>query len=243
MIIVPSIDLQTGRSRLVFWPGAAAGTGTATDRPEVIARHFVGLGASMLHLVDLDGATQGAPANTDAIQKISRAVAVPIQLAGGVDGPEQIELAFAAGATRVVVPMWKVADSIDTLRACLGVGGDWLAVGIDARSDRLRDYPWRGAPPTLDQLVAMFATEGVRRIVVSHWTDERAMHLGALGRDLDLEVQLAGGVNDSVGVDTARAAGARALIVGEALFTGAVDFTAVATAEAAVAAVGDTVRG
>ncbi|HUR15646.1 MAG TPA: HisA/HisF-related TIM barrel protein [Candidatus Limnocylindrales bacterium] len=243
MIVIPSIDLQTGRSRLVFWPGAASGTGTPTDRPEMIARHFVGLGAAMLHLVDLDGATRGAPANTDAIQKISRSVAVPLQLAGGVDGPEQIELAFAAGATRVVVPMWKVADSMETLRACLRVGGDWLAVGVDARSERLRDYPWRGAAPTFDQLVAMIATEGVRRIVVSHWTGEHAAHLGALGRDLDLEVQLAGGVTDAAGVETARASGAHALIVGEALFTGGVDYAAVAAPLATAGHVGGDARG
>src|SRR3954469_6816108 len=119
MNIIPSIDLQTGRSRLVLWPGAATGEGSPTDRPEKIAAWFVGQGAQMLHLVDLDGASRGAPANTDAIQKISREVAVPLQLAGGVDGPEQIELAFACGATRVVVPLWAVAESVDTVRACL----------------------------------------------------------------------------------------------------------------------------
>jgi phosphoribosylformimino-5-aminoimidazole carboxamide ribotide isomerase len=243
LIVIPSIDLQTGRSRLVFWPGAATGAGTPTDRPEMIARHFVGLGAPVLHLVDLDGATRGAPANTEAIQRISRAVAVPLQLAGGVDGPEQIELAFAAGATRVVVPMWKVADSIETLRACLRVGGDWLAVGIDARSERLRDYPWRGTPPTFDQLVAMIATEGVRRIVVSHWTAEHAQHLGALGRELDLEVQLAGGVTDLKGVEIARDAGAQALILGESLFTGAVDYAAATALTAGAGSIGGGVRG
>ena len=45
MQIIPSIDLKAGRSRLVFWPGAATGSGTPTDRPERIARHFVELGA------------------------------------------------------------------------------------------------------------------------------------------------------------------------------------------------------
>jgi len=60
-----------------------------------------------------------------------RAVATPLQLAGGVDGPEQIELAFAAGATRVVVPMWAVAEDPERLRACLALAGDWLAVGVD----------------------------------------------------------------------------------------------------------------
>jgi len=222
--IIPSIDLQAGRSRLVLWPGAATGEGSPTDRPERIAEYFVGAGAPLLHLVDLDGAQRGAPANTDAVQRISRAVAVPLQLAGGVDGPEQIELAFACGATRVVVPLWAVAEDVSVLRACLRVASDWLAVGVDARPDRLAAYPWHGAPPSFADLVAMLASEGVRRLVVSHWSPDAVDELARDIRANDLELQLAGGATDSAGVDAARAAGANALILGEALFTGAIDY-------------------
>lgn len=230
MRLVPSLDLQNGRSRLVFWPGASTGTGTATDRPERIAEHFVSLGAQMLHLVDLDGAARGVPVNTEAVARISRAVAVPLQLAGGVDGPEQIELAFAAGATRVVVPLWVVAESVDTLRACLRAASDWLAIGLDARPDRLRGYPWHGPPPTLDQVVEMLVSEGVRRVVVAHWTPADLDRLGAIARTHDIAVQLAGGVTEIDTVSAAAAAGADALILGEALFSGAVDYQqAVAT--------------
>jgi phosphoribosylformimino-5-aminoimidazole carboxamide ribotide isomerase len=223
--IIPSIDLQAGRSRLVLWPGAATGEGSPTDRPEKIAAHFVKQGAPMLHLVDLDGAQRGAPAHTDAIQRISREVAVPLQLAGGVDGPEQIELAFACGATRVVVPLWAVAEEVSVLRECLRVAGDWLAVGVDPRPDRLAAYPWHGRVPAFEELVAMLSAEGVRRLVVSHWSVDSVDALAALVREHDLELQLAGGATDSAGVDAARAAGADALILGEAIFSGAIEFT------------------
>jgi phosphoribosylformimino-5-aminoimidazole carboxamide ribotide isomerase len=223
--IIPSIDLQTGRSRLVLWPGAATGEGSPTDRPEKIAAWFVSQGAQMLHLVDLDGAQRGSPVNTEAVQRISRATAVPLQLAGGIDGPEQIELAFAAGATRVVVPLWVVAEDVSVLRACLAVASDWLAVGVDARSDRLAQYPWHGPAPTLDSLVAMLASEGVRRLVVSHWDASSVTLVAEAVRRHDLELQLAGGATDPGGVDAAHAAGADALILGEALFSGAIDFT------------------
>ena len=224
MKIVPSIDLQAGRSRLVMWPGAATGEGSPTDRPDKIAEYFVSLGAPMVHLVDLDGATRGAPVNTDAVQRISRAVAVPLQLAGGIDGPEKIELAFACGATRVVVPLWAVAEDVSVLRACLSVASDWLAVGVDARPDDLAEYPWNGAPPSFADLFAMLATEGVRRLVVSHWSVDGISELAREIRASDLELQLAGGATDSAGVDAARAAGADTLILGEALFTGAIDY-------------------
>jgi phosphoribosylformimino-5-aminoimidazole carboxamide ribotide isomerase len=224
--IVPSIDIQTGRSRLVFWPGASSGVGTATDKPERIAQHFVGAGARMLHLVDIDGAQKGAPANTEVIQRISRTVAVPLQLAGGVDGPRQIELAFACGATRVVVPLWAVAESVDNLRECLSAAGDWMSVGIDARADRLAEYPWHGPTPTIESLCAMLASEGVRKLVVSHWTRTDLARIAALSADSDIEIQLAGGASEMADVEAARAAGINSLILGEALFSGAIDFAA-----------------
>jgi len=236
VLIVPSLDLKTGRSRLVFWPGAASGTGTPSDRPEVIARAFVELGARLLHLVDLDGAVKGAPANTEAIQRISQAVAVPIQLAGGIDGPEQIELAFAAGATRVVVPLWVVAESVDTLRACLRVAGDWLAIGMDGRPDRLAEYPWHGPTPTFEELVIMLVGERVRRIVVSHWTIDDLPRINDLANRHDVEIQLAGGATDLEMVRAAGRAGVHSLILGEALFTGAVDYQAAVQATAGTGA-------
>ena len=56
VLVIPSIDLERGRSRIVYWPGASAGVGAPTDRPEVIAERFVALGARVVHLVDFDGA-------------------------------------------------------------------------------------------------------------------------------------------------------------------------------------------
>jgi phosphoribosylformimino-5-aminoimidazole carboxamide ribonucleotide (ProFAR) isomerase len=69
-------------------------------------------------------------------------VAVPLQVAGGIDGPEQVRIAFAAGATRVVMPQ-AVADQPEVLREALAVAGDWLAVGVDLRAER-----WGETEPT-----------------------------------------------------------------------------------------------
>jgi phosphoribosylformimino-5-aminoimidazole carboxamide ribonucleotide (ProFAR) isomerase len=226
--LIPSIDLQAGRSRLVFWPGAATGSGAPTDRPERIARHFVELGAPMIHLVDLDGAQRGVPANTEAIGRVSREVGVPLQLAGGVDGPEQIELAFALGATRVVVPLWVVADSPELLRRCLAVAGDWLAVGVDGRPEKLAEFPWRGAQPSFEDLIGGLLDAGVGRLVVSHWRLEELELLVGLVRDRGAELQLAGGVTDANVLDSLREAGIDGLIVGEALLNGTIDYSAAA---------------
>jgi phosphoribosylformimino-5-aminoimidazole carboxamide ribotide isomerase len=226
--VIPSLDLQGGRSRLVFWPGAATGSGTPTDRPERIARHFVELGAPAIHLVDLDGARAGRPVNLEAIGAVARAVARPLQVAGGVDGPAQVELCFAAGATRVLMPLHAVAESPDTLSACLAIAGDWLAVGLDPRPERFREYPWRSfVPPTLEEVVGRLAEAGVRRFVLSHGGTEPDLALLAqLATGTDAEFLVAGGIVDAGLLPGLRRAGVAGVILGEALMTGAVDYRA-----------------
>ncbi|CAN5831046.1 1-(5-phosphoribosyl)-5-[(5-phosphoribosylamino)methylideneamino]imidazole-4-carboxamide isomerase [soil metagenome] len=238
MQVIPSLDIQGGRSRLVWWPGASAGAGAPTDRPEVIARVLVEAGAPAIHLVDLDGARQGRPANLAIISAVARSMSLPLQVAGGIDGPEQIELAFAAGATRVVMPLWSVAEDRQLLRQGLRVAGDWLAVGLDARPERLRQYPWRqGEAPLLGDRVRDLQAEGVRRFVLSHGgASPNPTMLVDLSRGLDAEIVVAGGVSTLEGVATLRDAGVSALLVGEVLFTGALELSEAARVAAAIGA-------
>jgi phosphoribosylformimino-5-aminoimidazole carboxamide ribotide isomerase len=225
MQIVPSLDIQNGRSRLVWWPGASSGIGTPTDKPEAIAAALAEQGAPSIHLVDLDGAKQGRPANLAAIQAVARAVAKPLQLAGGVDGPEQIEVAFAAGATRVLVPLWAVAEDHALLAQCLRIAGDWLGIGLDARPASLRDYPWRSRPtPELGELVTELNAVGVGRFVFSHASAESDLEsVSRLAGIVDAEIMVAGGVNRVEDLVALRDAGVAGVILGEALFTGAID--------------------
>jgi len=223
-LVIPSIDLEAGRSRVVYWPGAAAGIGAPTDRPERIVEQLVGQGAKLIHLIDFDGARSGVPANLEAVGAVASRSAVPLQLAGGVDSPEAIQLAFAAGATRVVLTT-AVADRPDDLRACLAVAGDWLAVGLDPRPDRLAAFPWRrAAPPTVETLVGELVGAGVARFVLSHGgTDPDLERVRSVVRSYDAEVLVAGGVRDLDAVRRVRDTGATGLILGEALLSGAID--------------------
>jgi phosphoribosylformimino-5-aminoimidazole carboxamide ribotide isomerase len=224
VLVIPSIDLEAGRSRVVYWPGAAAGIGAPTDRPERIVEQLVGQGAKLIHLIDFDGARSGAPANLEAVGAVASRSAVPLQLAGGVDSPEAIQLAFAAGATRVVLTT-AVADRPDDLRACLAVAGDWLAVGLDPRPDRLAAFPWRrAAPPTVETLVGELVGAGVARFVLSHGgTDPDFERVRSVVRSYDAEVLVAGGVRDLDAVRRVRDTGATGLILGEALLSGTID--------------------
>lgn len=227
MDVIPAIDVAGGRSRVVYWPGAAAGVGAPTDRPERIAERFAALGARIVHLVDFDGARRAAPVNLEAIGAVAARVAVPLQVAGGLEEADHLRLAFAAGATRAVLSM-AIVERPEALRACVAVAGDWLAVGLDPRPERLAAFPWRRpAPPSLDALVDELAAHGVHRLVLGHGgASPDPMLLAALVRRGDLDVLVAGGVTDLDGIRRLRDAGVTGVILGEALLSGAIDFPA-----------------
>jgi phosphoribosylformimino-5-aminoimidazole carboxamide ribotide isomerase len=233
VLVVPAIDLEGGRSRLVYWPGAASGVGAPTDRPDRIVEQLVGQGARLVHLVDFDGARLGAPANLDVVGAIASRSAVPLQLAGGLDSPDGVRLAFAAGATRVVLST-AIADRADDLAACLAVAGDWLAVGLDPRSERLAAYPWRrAAPPTVDELVGELVGAGVARLVLSHGgADPDLARVRSLVQSYDAEILVAGGVHDLDGLRRLRDTGVGGVILGEALLSGAIELPAALEAAA-----------
>jgi phosphoribosylformimino-5-aminoimidazole carboxamide ribotide isomerase len=233
VLVIPAIDLQGGRSRVVFWPGVAAGTGAPTDRPDAIAARFVEQGAKVIHLVDFDGARRRAPTNLEAIGAIASRVAAPIQVAGGIESADAVRIVFAAGATRAVLGM-ETLDQPAIIRECAAVAGDWLAVGLDPRPDRLAAFRWhRPAVPTLPALVAELAGLGVRRVVLAHGGVQPDLDLlGSLVRAYDVEVLVAGGVGDVSAIRRLRDAGVGGVILGEALLSGAIDFTAAVEAAA-----------
>ena len=232
MRIVPAIDLEKGRSRIVFWPGAAIGVGAPTDQPARIARHFVDRGASLIHLVDFDGARAGSPVNIASIGAVASLVATPLQVAGGLDSPEGIRIAFAAGATRAVVSL-ALLNEPEQLRACVAAAGDWLAVGFDPRPDRIASYHWkRTTPPTTESLIDELVAAGVTRMLLSHGgsASESVAFARLAARQPGMELSVAGGVGDLDGVRRLRDAGVQSLILGEALLSGAVDFEEAARA-------------
>ena len=218
---------------MVYWPGAATGIGAPTDRPERIVERLVAQGAPLIHLIDFDGARRGSPGNLDVVGAVASRAAVPLQLAGGLDSPEAIQLAFAAGATRVVLTT-AIADRHDDLRACLAIAGDWLAVGLDPRPDRLAAFPWRRpAPPTIETLVGELTGLGVSRFVLAHGgTEPDLERVRSVVRSYDAEILVAGGVRDLDGLRRVRETGAAGVILGEALLSGAIDLNAALEAAA-----------
>jgi phosphoribosylformimino-5-aminoimidazole carboxamide ribotide isomerase len=127
-----------------------------------------------------------------------------------------------------------IADRPEELRACLAVAGDWLAVGLDPRPERLAAFPWRrAAPPTLQDLIGELIGAGVARFVLSHGGAEPDLALTRrLVASYDAEILVAGGVRDLDGLRRLRDTGVGGVILGEALLSGAIEYPAALEAAA-----------
>ena len=186
-------------------------------------------GAEWLHVVDLDGARSGEPANLDHVRRIADAVDLPMQLGGGLRGSDAVEQALDAGAERVVIGTAALRDP-KFLDAMLDRHGQRIVVGVDARGGMAATEGW---VETTDQpalsLIEALTERGASRIVFTPIEVDGTMsgppldELRAIADDLDAELIYSGGIGS---LDDLRALAALELpalggaIVGRALYEG-----------------------
>jgi phosphoribosylformimino-5-aminoimidazole carboxamide ribotide isomerase len=166
MNILPAVDILDGKAvRLV---GGEFEDQTVYDAdPLDAAKRWVEQGARALHVVDLDGARSGAPANLEHVRRIAAAVDVPIQVGGGLRTSDAVRNAFDAGATRVVLGTAAYRD-VDFIDEVLEQHGNCVVVSVDARGGLLASSGWTEQTDIpVESVVATLGARGVRRFVYS----------------------------------------------------------------------------
>lgn len=164
MILFPAIDLKDGQCvRLKL--GDMAEATVFNDDPAAQAKTFEDQGFQWLHLVDLNGAFAGRPVNGAAVDAILKAVAVPIQLGGGIRDLRQIEYWLDRGIRRVILGTVALRDPELVRQACR-LFPQQIVVGIDAKAGRVAVEGWAETTElTAIELAARFEDAGVSSIV------------------------------------------------------------------------------
>jgi phosphoribosylformimino-5-aminoimidazole carboxamide ribotide isomerase len=164
MILFPAIDLKDGQCVRLRLGRMEEATVYNAD-PAAQARAFVEAGFRWLHVVDLDGAFAGRPANARAVEAIVRAVALPIQLGGGIRDMATIERWLGVGITRVILGTAAVRDP-GLVREAARAHPGRIAVGIDARGGRVAVEGWAEASTlSAEELAGRFEDAGVAAII------------------------------------------------------------------------------
>jgi phosphoribosylformimino-5-aminoimidazole carboxamide ribotide isomerase len=139
--LYPAIDILAGNAvRLVR--GDFDAKKVYDQDPLSAARAWVADGAEYLHVVDLDGAKQGHPANLEHLRRIVGEAGVPVQYGGGLRSTDAVEQALDAGAARVILGTVAFTDP-DVLVECLREhGAERILVGVDVRDGHVATHGW-----------------------------------------------------------------------------------------------------
>jgi phosphoribosylformimino-5-aminoimidazole carboxamide ribotide isomerase len=154
MIIIPAIDLKHGRCVRLF-QGEMDQETVYFEDPFEAARHWLDEGASIIHVVDLDGAVEGRPVHTRQVEAICRETRLAVEFGGGLRSLEAVVAAFALGVTRVVIGTAAYNDAGFLRFLCEKFPGR-IVVGIDARKGKVAVKGWK-------ETTAMDAVELAKR--------------------------------------------------------------------------------
>ena len=230
MILYPAIDLKDGRCVRLLRGAMESATVFGLD-PAAQARAFVAAGCRWLHLVDLDGAFAGRPVNAGAVEAILAAVAVPVQLGGGIRDRATLEAWLAKGVARVILGTAALRDP-ELVRDAARAFPGRVAVGIDARGGRVAVEGWAEVSDVAAvDLARRFEDAGVAAIVYTDIERDGAMAgpnvaaTAALARAVAVPVIASGGVSSMADLRALKESGAPldGAISGRALYEGRLD--------------------
>jgi len=228
MLIIPAIDLRGGKVVRLF-QGRFDQEKVYSSDPVKVAKHWAKQGAKFLHIVDLDGASSGAPKNLEALKKILSEVGLPLEFGGGVRSIEAISGLLNSGVQRVVLGT-RAANDAQFLKKAFKKFGEKIIVSIDAKGEKVLTQGWNSSS---SKAILDFAKElkevGFKQVIYTDISKDGAlvgpniMGIKELIRKTGLDVIASGGVGglkDLIKLKSLQKKGVSGVIVGKALYEG-----------------------
>ena len=234
MLIIPAIDIRGGKCVRLFQGDYNQET-VYSDFPADQAKKFQEDGASLIHLVDLDGAKAGKPVNLEVVRSICSAVTIPCELGGGIRTVEDAKAAFDAGIHRVILGTTACENPHLVKEFISTFGADRVVMGIDAKGGRVAVKGWlETSSVDVFELIAKLEEMGVTRFIYTDISTDGALS----GPNLDsvaavcsrvprCGVIASGGISSAKDVKNLRELGKdnlEGVIVGKALYAGKTTF-------------------
>jgi phosphoribosylformimino-5-aminoimidazole carboxamide ribotide isomerase len=226
--LYPAIDLKGGQV-VRLKRGEMDQATIYADDPAAQALSFIEAGFAWVHMVDLDGAFAGKPANAAAVRAIIAAVpGAKLQLGGGIRSMETAEAWLAAGVSRIILGSAAVKDPDFARAACRAFPGR-VALGIDARDGMVATEGWaETSDVSATDLARRFEDSGAAAVIYTDiardgmLTGVNVAATAALARAVRLPVIASGGVAGVEDIVALRAEGAgiEGAILGRALYDG-----------------------
>ncbi|MGB5713040.1 MAG: 1-(5-phosphoribosyl)-5-[(5-phosphoribosylamino)methylideneamino]imidazole-4-carboxamide isomerase [Waterburya sp.] len=241
MEVIPAIDLLDGKC-VRLYQGDYNQASIFSDNPVEIARQWAAEGATRLHVVDLDGAKAGKSLNLSVIEAIAKAIAIPVQVGGGLRDRAGVSRLLNTGVQRAILGTVAVEKPELVTELC-NEFPEQIVVGIDARNSKVATRGWlETSEVAATDLAQRMAQQGAAAIIYTDIHRDGTLSgpnmpaLRELAESIDIPVIASGGVSsltDLLSLLSLESAGVTGVIVGRAIYTGDVSL------KEAVRAVGD----
>jgi len=232
MIVFPAVDIQSGKA-VRLRRGDFDDVTVFSDDPVDLARYWQDQGAEALHVIDLDAARTGEMANFAIVERIVKALDIPVQYGGGIRSQKTLALMAGVGVHWVVMGTAAVT-ALDLLDDAVDWLGDRLVVGLDCTDGMIATHGWQQrSQMSAIRMVKVLAEHGVHRVVYTDTARDGMLGgpnlpgLADLAEVSELEIILSGGVallDDLRRLKKLNADKVVGVIVGRALYEKAFSF-------------------
>ena len=231
MEVIPAIDIRGGKAVRLFQGDYSKET-VFNESPLAAAEQWLELGATRLHIVDLDGARSGEMVNIGVIAEIASNSPIPVQLGGGIRELEAARSALDHGIQRVIVGTAALRGQSFVSSLCDELGAERIIIGVDARDGYVAAHGWTETSETsASELVSQIASVGVNRFVYTDISRDGTLtapnfdSIYSLLKSTDLKMLVAGGISKIDHLVQLAEMGIEGSIVGTAVYTGAINLT------------------
>ena len=228
--LIPAIDIIDGKC-VRLTKGDYGQKKVYNDDPVAQAKEFEKLGMKRLHVVDLDGAKAKHVVNVDVLRGITAATGLKVDFGGGIKSDDDIEKAFAAGASLVTIGSIAVSQPDTFMRWLDRYGADKVILGADVRNGLVRINGWKeDTSEKLLPFLARYVKAGVKNVLCTEISRDGT--LSGPSTDLYREVMEAfpgihliasGGVGRNEDIIELDEAGIPAVVFGKAWYEGKIN--------------------
>lgn len=223
--IIPAMDIIGGKC-VRLTQGDFSREKIYADDPLETAKRFEAAGLSRLHMVDLDGARSGAPANLHVLSRIASETSLSIDFGGGVKSEADVASVFNAGAAILNIGSLAARQPEMFLDWVGKYGGDRILLGADAKNGMVAIDGWQTeTDEQILEYLRKFAEEGILRAFVTDIAHDGAMSGPSimLYREIIATVPeicliASGGVRSIADIDELETIGCNGVIIGKALY-------------------------
>ena len=227
MKLYPAIDLHDGQAVRLYKGDYNQVTGYGD--PIEQAKKWKSLGATYLHLVDLDGAKEGHSKNLEAVKGIIENVDIKVELGGGIRSLHQIEELLSIGVDRII--LGSIALNLDFVKEAIDkFGSKKIVIGIDCKNMKVSTHGWLD---TTDIDAIDFALKlkalGVKTIIFTDIAKDGTLEginvsqTEKMVKETGLDIVASGGAKSELDIKNAKEIGCFGIILGKSIYSGAID--------------------